>query len=411
MALPIQPSCRDDFAIAIICALPLEYDAVSLLFDKFFDEDGDCYGRASGDFNSYATGRIGKHDVVLALLSQMGKTNAASAAASLRSSYGGVRLVLLVGICGGVPSGKDKEILLGDVVISKTVVQYDFGRQYPDKFVRKDTSKDSLSIPNRDIRNLLVTFETDRGLKQLQQKTAHFLRQLQANATQDKPEGRYSYPGTKEDKLFLPSYRHKHHVLPTPPCICRNCNCISDPICDDALHSSCDDLGCDRTYSYPRPREPLERKQRLEKRKSDKAQEPAIHLGPIASGDTVMKSGEDRDRIAKKEGVIAFEMEGAGVWEEIPCIVVKGVCDYADCHKTKKWQNFAAATAASTSKSILERYTRTDKISQGGMDMSGRDLMIQSAFRFNYRRATEASHVNNISGQQAMDSYLAGKTL
>ncbi|KAH8651690.1 hypothetical protein BGZ61DRAFT_541995 [Ilyonectria robusta] len=54
-------------------------------------------------------------------------------------------------------------------------------------------------------------------------------------------------------------------------------------------------------------------------------------------------------------------MEGAGVWDEVPCIVVKGVCDYADCHKYKGWQSFAAATAASACKAILEGYIQTDK--------------------------------------------------
>ncbi len=28
--------------------------------------------------------------------------------------------------------------------------------------------------------------------------------------------------------------------------------------------------------------------------------------------------------------VIAFEIEGAGVWDEVPCIVDRGICDYAD---------------------------------------------------------------------------------
>lgn len=45
-----------------------------------------------------------------------------------------------------------------------------------------------------------------------------------------------------------------------------------------------------------------------------------------------------RDAIAKQETAIAFETEGAGVWEEVPCIVVKGVCDYADFHKSNRWQ-------------------------------------------------------------------------
>ena len=143
-----KPSRREDFEVAIICALPLEYDAVSLVFDEFWDEDGDPYGRAVGDVNHYTTGRIGKYNVVLALLPHMGKANAASAAANIRSSYNCLRLALLVGICGGVPQASDNsEILLGNVIISKSIVQYDFGRQYPDKFIRKDTVEGNLSRP------------------------------------------------------------------------------------------------------------------------------------------------------------------------------------------------------------------------------------------------------------------------
>jgi nucleoside phosphorylase len=53
-------------------------------------------------------------------------------------------------------------------------------------------------------------------------------------------------------------------------------------------------------------------------------------------------------------------MESAGLWEDLPCIVVKGVCDYADSHKNKEWQDFAAATSASVVKALLERYIITD---------------------------------------------------
>ncbi|KAH6983614.1 nucleoside phosphorylase, partial [Ilyonectria sp. MPI-CAGE-AT-0026] len=96
-------SRRDDSEEAIICALPLEYDAVSYFFNEFWNEDGGRYGRAAGDPNSYPTGRVGNYNVVLALPPHFGKTNAASAAASMRSSYGGLRLALLVGVCGAVP--------------------------------------------------------------------------------------------------------------------------------------------------------------------------------------------------------------------------------------------------------------------------------------------------------------------
>ncbi|KAL2138812.1 hypothetical protein VTI28DRAFT_6195 [Corynascus sepedonium] len=66
-----------------------------------------------------------------------------------------------------------------------------------------------------------------------------------------------------------------------------------------------------------------------------------------------MKSGEDRDNIARQEGLIAFEMEGAGVWDSFPCVMIKGACDYADSHKSKAWQRYAAATAAACTKAFL----------------------------------------------------------
>lgn len=74
----------------------------------------------------------------------------------------------------------------------------------------------------------------------------------------------------------------------------------------------------------------------------------------------MIKSGQLRDNIAEKHELLAFEMEGAGVWDEIPCIIVKSVCDYADSHKNKKWQDYAPATAAAATKALLERYPRTD---------------------------------------------------
>lgn len=352
-----RPSHRDEFEVAIICALPLEYDAVSYAFDEFWDQDGDLYGRAPNDPNAYTTGRICNFNVVLALLSRMGKTNAASTAASIAMSFGGVRMALLVGVCGAVPRNKNEEILLGDVVISRRVIEYDFGRQYPDKFVRKDTLQDSHGRPNKDIRSLLVTLETDRGLNRLEQRTIHFLQKIQAAVSKTKHRGRYSYPGTLEDTLFETLHRHKHHGLPN--CACRDCFSDSDPVCEKAINSPCVDLGCNKGPVVTRER--LQAKKQAEQDSEAAAQYPTVHIGLVASGDKVMKSATERDSLSKEEGVIAFDMEGAGVWDELPCIIVKGVCDYADSHKNKKWQQFSAATAASAAKALLSCYIKTDK--------------------------------------------------
>ncbi|KAF4489889.1 hypothetical protein CGGC5_v004429 [Colletotrichum fructicola Nara gc5] len=194
----------------------------------------------------------------------MGKASSSGAAAALRSSYTGLKLAILAGICGGVPGSGDEadEMILGDVIISKSVIQFDLGRQYPDKFSRKDTIHDNLGRSNLDIRSLLAIYESDFGRGRLERGCADVL-----------------------EKIFI---------------------------------------------------------------------------GNVASGDTVMKSGDHRDKLAQEHDIIALEMEGAGMWDQIPCIIVKGVCDYADSHKNKKWQPYAAIAAASVTKALLERYIQED---------------------------------------------------
>jgi nucleoside phosphorylase len=104
--------------------LQSEADAVEALLDIFWDDDGKSYGKVSGDPNAYKTGVIGSHNVVLTCMSGMGKGSAASVASGFRSSFEGIKLALLDGICGGVPHGTDdeKEILLGDVIISDGLI-------------------------------------------------------------------------------------------------------------------------------------------------------------------------------------------------------------------------------------------------------------------------------------------------
>jgi nucleoside phosphorylase len=69
----------------------------------------------------------------------------------------------VVGICGGAPSRKQpsEDILLGDVVISEGLLQYDLGRQFPNNiFVRKDTPRDNLPRPGFEIRAALARLQT-----------------------------------------------------------------------------------------------------------------------------------------------------------------------------------------------------------------------------------------------------------
>ncbi|TVY70414.1 hypothetical protein Focb16_v000112 [Fusarium oxysporum f. sp. cubense] len=344
------PKDRCGFKAAIICALPLEFDAIRSLFDFAWQGHHHHYGKLRGDTNHYVNGRIGDLDVVVLLLSSMGKVSAATAAASLRCSYTELEVVFLAGICGGIPevqspNGEKREVLLGDVIVSSNMVQYDFGRRYQDNFV----TKQPIHTARKLINNFLIHLKTDVFLDDLTERSAEVLDRIQ----QSNP--RYQYPGSASDRLYEPTYQHQIDTLVL-------CTCFSSPslICERCRGVSCDEAGCDEEFLVPRYR--LEEKVALEEQGNIcEAQKPLIFLGRFGSGDTVLRSSQDRDRLAERLGIAAFEMESAGLWEDLPCIVVKGVCDYADSHKNKEWQDFAAATSASVVKALLERYIITDK--------------------------------------------------
>ncbi|RYP21593.1 hypothetical protein DL767_009233 [Monosporascus sp. MG133] len=46
-------------------------------------------------------------------------------------------------------------------------------------------------------------------------------------------------------------------------------------------------------------------------------------------------------------------MEAAGLMNDFPCLVMRGICDYGDSHKNDGWQRYAAAAAAAYAKEFL----------------------------------------------------------
>jgi hypothetical protein len=174
----------------------------------------------------------------------------------------------------------------------------------------------------------------ENSRSELHNRTQKYLQVLQQKAA------RWSHPGVS-NVLFKASYLHKHHNHPSPA----ECSCFEsdspERVCEEALGRDCDEIGCDSG-------------QQIQYQEVSGANQPLIYIGPVASADTVMKSGQHRDEIARREKVIGFKMEGAGIWDNIPCIIIKGVCDYADTHKNKLWQAYAAATGASVAKAFLE---------------------------------------------------------
>lgn len=363
---PLRPLGPEDFEIAIICALEVEYNAVSLIVDGYLDQlDNSSFGKTVGDTNMYRTCHIGKANVVLVHLPAIGKVSAAVAATSLRISFKRLKLVLVVGICGGVPHpGKGQEILLGDVVVSNTAMQYDLGSRFPDAFAAKEGPRDCLRKAPRSIDSLVSFLQLAEVRQDAEYEAADILYQLQAQIAHSP---NWKYPGASKDRLLQAHFHHKHHRnLPSPEagCLCYS----STGACENYRSLSCQETGCLDNDGHLVQRNRLNDKREKERQGyiSD-AQSPSIFVGPLGSADMVLKSAEHRDRYAKDHGLVAFEMEGAGVWDIVPTIVIKGVCDYADSHKNKDWQAFASLTAASVAKVILNLYTRDSDRQQGSI--------------------------------------------
>ena len=125
----VQPN---HYTVDWICAISTEYVAAQAFLDE--EHEGPEYVSPI-DNNDYTLGKIGKHNVVIAVLpdGEYGTSSAASVARDILHSFHNIRIGLMVGIGGGAPSRKH-DIRLGDIVVSTPrdgqggVFQYDFGK-------------------------------------------------------------------------------------------------------------------------------------------------------------------------------------------------------------------------------------------------------------------------------------------
>ncbi|RVD83517.1 uncharacterized protein DFL_007903 [Arthrobotrys flagrans] len=275
------------------------------------DEVHEDLPNSSKDLNSYVFGAIGNHNVVMACLpcGIYGVTPAALVVSQMQSSFPSIRFYMMVGIGGGAPTMAD--IRLGDVVVGiptgqcPGVVQHDRG-----KIVAGGHTQETGSL-NRPPRGLLNVVSKLRAIHSTEESRICAL--LKETARRFPKEIGFMRPKAN-DVLFRAEYDHI-----------------------DGNTDTCD--YCDENE--------------IVIRSSRETSNPVIHHGIIASGNTVIKDGKSRDLIAKRHGACCFEMGAAGVADVVECLVIRGICDYSDSHKNKRWQGYAAATAAAYAKELL----------------------------------------------------------
>ena len=299
-----KPPSPSEYHIAIICALPQELWAVRSLFDQKYSDPG----LDKNDRNSYAFGRMFHHNIVATCLSGIyGNSSATRVTAELHRSFPKVEFCLMVGIGGGVPSSKN-DIRLGDVVVSRPssnhsgILRYDL-----EKLTQNGRSEilGSFDRPPSHLLSIIKILESDPDSSEVESFHKYV-------DTISKSHALYHHPGMENDVLYVASHSRCPGVQ-----ACANCS--SHLIQRDT-----------RTSTRPR-----------------------IHYGLIACGDKVVKDATVREQIGEKHDALCIEMEGAGVVNVLPSLIIRGICDYADSHKNDIWQKYASATAAGFAKLIL----------------------------------------------------------
>ncbi|KAK4904776.1 hypothetical protein LTR49_025826 [Elasticomyces elasticus] len=307
------------------------------MFDIRHKDAPPDFQKNASDPNAYSWGSIGKHNVVLASLpaGEYGLISAATMAQGLRSSLPHTRVGIIVGIGAGVPGeqpGKDgqptvlRDIRLGDVAVSMPdstnggVVQFDLvkAKRAGDEEVTE--RKGFLNSPPTAVRTALSKLQASH---ELDDSTIPDLIE-QAFQRYKKMRTKYSHPGIATQG----------------------------------------NIGARDVYHTRDGTEIVQEARTI----------PEVHYGTIASSNTLEKSATHRDKVLtqlKKEGIqpICFETEAAGLMNSFPCLVIRGICDYADEYKNDHWQRYAAATAAAFAKEFLscvdaDEVQRTQKIGE-----------------------------------------------
>ncbi|KAK8047862.1 hypothetical protein PG996_015926 [Apiospora saccharicola] len=294
------------------------------------NERHDRLAKPPNDFNAYTLGSIGRHNIVIACLpkGKIGTSSAAAIATRMISTFPAIRFGLMVGIGGGVPP----KVRLGDVVVGipfaqhPGVVQWDMGKaEQGGKFTRTG----ALNNPP----SLLLT--AIGQLESLQEFEGSKIPEILETIKERYPRlaTKYLRSGHFKDNLFKASYNHVDEYENLEGSEENGWEHVDDEDEDevDCCHCDVDQIVKRRTRDMK------------------------VHHGTIASGNQVIKDAAYRDKLSKDlGGILCVEMEAAGLPDNFPCIVIRGICDYADSHKNKAWQEHAAAVAAAYAKQVLD---------------------------------------------------------
>ena len=312
----MPPNVRT-YLVAWITSSPTEHAASKSMFDEEYHELPADFLRKSDDHNLYAWGSISGHNVVVVMGRQLKahfRTPVVDTFAKICGSLPDVRLCLLVGTGSGTPiehlseDGNLKElepdIRLGDVVVSASessggLIQYAKLRALPGQI--RIESRETLDCTPEPLRTSLEQMRNDPA--ELGPTLSHIL----ADRFEKWPlmAKEYHNPGLATDGKRFDMYHF-------------------------------------------RGQQPFVRPSRVN---------PEVHYGVVGSSSLSVQDHKLRDVILRAleqrtTRPICLESGAAGIAHDLPCLAIRGICDYADSGNSD-WQRYASMTAAAFAKQLM----------------------------------------------------------
>ncbi|KAF3189894.1 hypothetical protein TWF788_009881 [Orbilia oligospora] len=319
---------HSDYTVGWVCALPKEQTAATAMLDEIHPN----LPKPPEDGNIYTLGVVNKHKVVIARLPK-----------GTNGSNFSIKFGLMVGIGGGNPIN---DVRLGDVVVSTPtgeypgVIQWDFGKLEEGGGFKRIGS---LNNPPSALRAALGKLESSHEMNGT--KIPEYLDDL----TQKWPRlvSKYIKSDSHVDPLLLPLKDEKPQSSDKSVWL----------VIFLLIHKTIVDLFYWLLGQgvVGAPEEGATAKGVNGNHSQLQVREMRVHYGLIASGNSVIKSAEHRDMLNEQFGgkLLCVEMEAAGLMNDFPCLVIRGICDYADSSKNDFWQEHAAAVAAAFAKEFL----------------------------------------------------------
>ncbi|KKK20491.1 hypothetical protein ARAM_005192 [Aspergillus rambellii] len=293
--------------IALICESPFDLAVLKAMIDV---SQGRITGPSLEDDNTYELGLIADHKVLILCLhtGYLDGEGAAAAVMRMFQSFPSIRVGIMVGVGGGVPSAKN-DIRRRDVVVgmsrshgTASHLHFDFDNHATDP---KKTSV--VRLPTA-IATAIAALEAECILG---------FRRILAILDETLPkypalQERFRYAWSRTDFMFEAEY--------------------------DCQGQSC--AQCDLTRTLNRAERPSE--------------DPVVHFGSIASCAQVLRDPHKRDELGKAYNILCFETNRSELRASFPLLVVRGIEGYCDTHHSPVWKAGAMATAAAWTKELLQ---------------------------------------------------------